>query len=329
LNSFESFTGQIYTVNDQTFNNIALSLFRYQAANNAIYKEFITNLGVEVTEVNAIDQIPFLPISFFKSHSVKTGAWTAEVCFTSSGTTGMTTSKHEILSLDFYRKHAVRCFEHFFGSLRNYHFFALLPSYLERKDSSLVAMMQHFIAESGSGASGFYLYDLDKLIKDIKALPDDGKKAILWGVSFALLDLAEKSTLTFQNCMVFETGGMKGRRKEIIREELHEILKKGLGVNRLYSEYGMTELLSQAYMVDGRFFNPPPWMKIVGRDISDPLKKGLLSETCGINVIDLANWHSIAFIETEDLGKVNENGSFEVLGRMDNSEIRGCNLLVE
>ncbi len=330
MNSFESFAGQIYTVNDQTFNNIALSLFRYQAANNALYNAFITNLGVKVTDVDAIDQIPFLPISFFKNHTVKTGAWTEEVCFTSSGTTGMTTSKHYLRSLDFYRQHSVRCFEHFFGSLKNYHFFALLPSYLERKGSSLIAMMEHFIRESGSGVSGFYLHDLDRLVRDMAARPDDGRKVILWGVSFALLDLVEKyDRLDLGNSMVFETGGMKGRRKEIIREELHGILKHGLGVNRLYSEYGMTELLSQAYMVDGRFFNPPPWMKIIGRDISDPLRRGLLSETCGINVIDLANWHSIAFIETEDLGKVNENGSFEVLGRMDNSEVRGCNLLVE
>lgn len=329
MNSFESFARQIYTVNDQTFDNIALSLFRFQAENNPLYNEFIRNLGLRVTDIGSVGEIPFLPISFFKNHTVKTGAWTDEICFSSSGTTGMTTSKHHLPDLAFYLEHSKLCFEHFFGSLRNYHFFALLPSYLERKDSSLVAMMQHFITESGSSLSGFYLHNIEQLLHDISEAARTSKKIILWGVTFALLDLAEKHAPDLSNCIVFETGGMKGRRKELIRDELHDLLKKGLNVDRIYSEYGMTELLSQAYMAGEKFFLPTPWMKIIGRDISDPLQKGLLMETCGINVIDLANWHSVAFIETEDLGKVNSDGSFEILGRMDNSDIRGCNLMVE
>ena len=330
MNTFESFEKQIYTVNAQTFDNIALSLFRYQAENNPIYKEYIRNLGVKVSGVQYVTEIPFLPISFFKQYPIKTGAWPVQTVFASSGTTGAITSKHYLPDVGFYLRHAQRCFEHFFGPVTNYHFLALLPSYLERNDSSLVSMMEYFIRKSGSDLSGFYLNDFGKLISDLETLSQRGeKKVILWGVSFALLDLIEKHPQTLKNCIVFETGGMKGRRREIIREELHELLKRGFGVDRIYSEYGMTELLSQAYSNGGAYFTPSPWMKIIGRDLSDPFEKGLQSETAGINVIDLANRHSIAFIETEDLGRVTPDGRFEILGRLDNSEVRGCNLMVE
>jgi hypothetical protein len=329
LNSFESFEEQIYTVNEETFDNIALSLFRHQAKNNQVYHEFITHLGISVKEVDRLVDIPFLPISCFKTHTVKTGAWPVEVSFRSSGTTGVVTSQHHLRSLEFYLHHSERCFEHFFGPLKNYHFLALLPSYLERSDSSLVAMIDHFIKKSGSEASGFYLNNLDQLTNDIEALKTSRKTTIVWGVTFALMDLAEKFRPDLSHCIVFETGGMKGRRREIIRQELHELLNQSFNTKHIFSEYGMTELLSQAYLRHTGVFEPSPWMKIIGRDIMDPLQKGLQSETSGINVIDLANWNSLAFIETEDLGKVYQNGTFEILGRLDNSDVRGCNLMAD
>lgn len=329
MDTFESFREQLYNDNELAFANIALKLFQYQATENTTYKAYLNNLGVSVHEIHAVEQIPFMPISFFKHHTIKTGEWRDEAVFSSSGTTGMQTSHHHIENLDFYLRHAERCFTQAFGSPSDYHFLALLPSYLERSDSSLVAMLQHFIDRSNSPYSGFYLHNTDKLLRDIESLRADGKKTVLWGVTFALLDLAEKMNPDLSHCLVFETGGMKGRRKEITRLELHEILKKGFNVSKVYSEYGMTELLSQAYSNGSDRFFTNPWMKIIGRDITDPLSKGLLDQTSGINVIDLGNIHSIAFIETEDLGKVYEDGSFEVLGRMDNSDVRGCNLLVE
>lgn len=328
LDTFKSFKSQLYTVNASSFNNIALEVFRFQAKNNTIYQSYIKNLGVSPGHITLAEQIPFMPISFFKHHTIKTGAWQDEVLFSSSGTTGSTTSSHHIYNLSFYQQHAELCFNHFFGKLTDYNFLALLPSYLERKDSSLVSMMEYFIRNSESPYSGFYLKNISQLLIDLQNLKQDKRKTILWGVSFALLDLAEKHP-DLSHCMVFETGGMKGRRKEIIKSELHQTLRNGLNVEKIYSEYGMTEMLSQAYSNGGDRISCSPWMKIIGRDITDPLKKGLLEETSGINVIDLANWHSMAFIETEDLGKVYSDGSFEILGRMDNSDLRGCNLLVE
>jgi hypothetical protein len=329
LNTFKSFESQLYTVNENSFDNIALSLFRFQAQNNLVYQKYIANLRIEIDKIHTVSNIPFLPISFFKTQSVKTGIWEAETSFSSSGTTGSTTSSHQIRDLQFYLSHSIRCFEHFFGPVSDYHFLALLPSYLERSNSSLVAMMDHFITKSQSPHSGFYLNEIDKLISDLLWLKNQPKKVILWGVSFALLDLAEHHGPDLSHCIIFETGGMKGRRQEITRDQLHSQLCKDLNVSKIYSEYGMTELLSQSYSKGGKLFFCPPWVKIIGRDTTDPLEKGLHNQTCGINVIDLANWHSISFIETEDLGKSYENGSFEVLGRLDNSEIRGCNLMVE
>ena len=255
-----------------------------------------------------------------------TGEWVPEVVFTSSGTSGAATSRHYVRSLDFYLENAERTFEYFFGALKNFHFLALLPSYLEREGSSLIAMMNHFVRKSQSDVSGFYLYDVDRLMKDITQIRD-GRQIVLWGVSFALLDLAEHHPAPLP-ALLFETGGMKGRRRELTREELHETLIRAFHVRTVHSEYGMTELLSQAYTQGGSRFKAPPWMRIIGRDLTDPLTKGLLNETAGINVVDLANLHSVAFIETQDLGKVYADGSFEVLGRTDNSDVRGCNLLV-
>jgi phenylacetate-coenzyme A ligase PaaK-like adenylate-forming protein len=329
LNTFKSFEAQLYKVNANSFDDIALALFRHQAQHNAVYQKYINSLGLSIDKIHTVRDIPFLPISFFKTQTIKTGAWEAETIFSSSGTTGSTTSAHLIANLQFYLDHAVRCFEYFFGDIRDYHFLALLPSYLERTNSSLVAMMDYFIKRSESSHSGFYLSDTEKLLNDLFLLKNDTKKVILWGVSFALLDLAEKFQPDLRHCTIFETGGMKGRRKEIIREELHNALRNGLNADKIYSEYGMTELLSQSYSKGESLFFSPPWTKTIGRDITDPFAIGLQNQTCGINVIDLANWHSICFIETEDIGKCYENGTFEVLGRMDNSEIRGCNLMVE
>ncbi len=329
MNTFKSFESQIYTVNDNSFEDIALQIFRFQAANNPVYGSFIRNLGIQADKIHSLNAIPFLPVSFFKHQVVKTGEWQPETIFASSGTTGSVTSVHHIRNLKFYQEHSVRCFEHFFGPVTDYHFLALLPSYLERNDSSLVAMMDFFIKKSGSPHGGFYLHDTGKLLKDLQNLKNDGRKTVLWGVSFALLDLAENLKPDLSHCMVFETGGMKGRRNELTRQELHQILCRGLNIQHVYSEYGMTELLSQSYTRGKDRFYCPPWKKIIGRDTTDPLQKGLQNETAGINVIDLANSHSSAFIETEDLGKSFTDGSFEVLGRFDNSDVRGCNLLVE
>jgi hypothetical protein len=329
LQTFKGFESDLYRVNDQNFNERALSLFHFQARHNPVYAAFLKALGVRPESINDLLDIPFLPISFFKNHRIRTGEWPTQTVFTSSGTTGITTSTHEVADLDFYLRHAEHTFEFFFGKLTDYHFLALLPSYLERKNSSLVAMMDHFIKRSESSYSGFYLKDTDKLIADLTTLKSGSRKTILWGVTFALLDLAERNDLDLSHCLVFETGGMKGRRKEIIRSQLHDILCKEFNIPAVYSEYGMTELLSQAYTGGGNRFRCPPWLKILGREVTDPMRKGLVGEVSGVNVVDLANWHSVAFIETEDLGKVYDNGTFEILGRFDNSDLRGCNLLGE
>jgi hypothetical protein len=328
VDTFKSFIPQLYPDNDKAFLDIALRVFRFQAENNPIYKSFLQFLNVKPDKIRSINEIPYLPISFFKKQDIKSGNWAPETIFRSSGTTGQTTSSHAVADVGFYHRHAEKCFEERFGSIRDYHFLALLPSYLERNDSSLVSMMQYFIDKSQSLYSGFYLKDVDRLLHDVEKLKNDKKKVIVWGVTFALLDLAEKHRPDLSDCMVFETGGMKGRREEITRMELHTILKSHFNVRKVYSEYGMTELMSQAYTKGEMLFYPSQSMKIIGRDISDPLEKGLIAQTAGLNVIDLANIYSVSFIETEDIGKVHENGSFEVLGRLDNSDVRGCNLLM-
>ncbi len=329
METFKSFASKLYGVNDSSFTDIALDLFQFQYFNNPVYHAFVDHLSIPVQKINSLEQIPFLPIHFFKTHAVKTGQWTPEVTFTSSGTTKSIPSLHYVPNLQFYLDHTQRCFEHFFGPLTNYHFLALLPSYSERQGSSLITMMDHFIQHSASNHSSFYLHDYEKLIKKIEELKKDPRKTILWGVSFALLDLAEHYSIDLSHCMVFETGGMKGRREEITRFELQAKMEEKLGIRPLYSEYGMTELLSQSYSKGDSRFWCPPWMRVICRDLTDPFQKGLLSETGGINVIDLANRQTVSFIETEDLGKAYFDGSFEVLGRLDNSDIRGCSLMIE
>jgi len=243
VDTFKGFGRDLYSVNDRDFSDIALQVFRFQAEKNPIYRDYIHYLGVDPGAISALHDIPFLPISFFKQHLLKTGAWVPETVFTSSGTTGAATSRHAVRDLSFYLSHSVRCFEHFFGHIGDYHFLALLPSYLERRDSSLVAMMDHFIRKSGSPQSGFYLYNVEQLLDDLVVLRQSGKKTVLWGVTFALLDLAERYSPDLSHCLIFETGGMKGRRQEITRQALHAKLTSAFGVERIFSEYGMTELL--------------------------------------------------------------------------------------
>lgn len=326
--SFKSFEADLSLVNESNFDNIALSLFRFQAKENLVYRDYLTHLGVNAQDIYSIDNVPFLPISFFKEHEVISGKWSPEATFLSSATTGTTQSRHLVFKLSSYLANARRIFESFYGSVANYHFFALLPSYLERSGSSLVAMVNYFISESHSTYSAFYLHDNESLLENLQRAIKSDKKVMLLGVTFALLDLAEKVEIDLSSCLVMETGGMKGRREEITREELHKILCHRFNLRNIHSEYGMTELLSQAYSTFGGYFKTPPWMKVMVRDINDPFQLLGANKIGGINVIDLANIYTCAFVETQDLGRLSQDGNFEVLGRIDNTDSRGCNLLV-
>lgn len=306
----------------------SLEVFRYQYLRNDVYKNFCDLLNQKPDTVIAVSEIPFLPIELFKSHKVISSKKQEEIVFTSSGTTGQHTSKHFVTDLSLYKESFRRGFELFYGSVEDYVVLALLPSYLERTGSSLIYMAQDLIKRSKKSDSGFYLNDLDGLAMKLRSLEEEGQKVLLIGVSFALLDLAEKYKLNLEHTIVMETGGMKGRRREIIRAELHESLKSGLGVENIHSEYGMTELLSQAYAVKNGVFECPPWMKILIRDPEDALTLLPQGKSGGINIIDLANINSCSFIATQDLGKNLGNGKTEILGRFDNSDIRGCNLMV-
>lgn len=318
---------QIFNIQNRSeFEETALAVFNFQAENNPVYAEFIGYLGVDPNQVKSIEQIPFLPIRFFKNRRVITGNREVEKIFTSSGTSGMEQSRHFVANLDFYRESLNHSFKYFYGDFSDYTIFGLLPSYLERSGSSLIDMVEYWIEQSGRG--GFYLYNHDELYRDLIKNEEEGRKAILIGVSFALIDFVENYKMILKNTIVMETGGMKGRKKEITRDELHSILKTGFGVDKIHSEYGMTELLSQAYSTGGTGFVTPPWMKVLIRDTEDPLSYSSVGRTGGINVIDLANLNSCSFIATDDLGKSNLDGSFEVLGRFDHSDVRGCNLMV-
>lgn len=316
------------TINESNFEKIALSLFKFQAKENKVYRQYLTYLGVNVDQINNLVQIPFLPISLFKAHDVVTGEWNEEAIFYSSSTTGNIPSKHKVKSLDFYLKNAERIFKHFYGNLSDFHFYALLPSYLERNGSSLVAMAKFFIDMSNSPYSSFYLTNHEELYNQLSKTSSDGRCKILMGVSFALMDFAEANNLDLQDVIVMETGGMKGRREELTRGELHTHLRLRFNSKSIHSEYGMTELFSQAYSKGDGYFQSPPGMKIMVRGINDPFEPIETGKTGGINVIDLANIYTCAFVETQDLGRVWQDGSFEVLGRIDNSDSRGCNLLV-
>jgi hypothetical protein len=330
----ERFFKQIDALNDKNFHEFALELFRYQSKYNLVYKKYIDALNINPNSVKDLRSIPFLPIEFFKQHKIITTSDQFEffdAVFESSGTGSGVTSKHYLPSLNYYLKHAQNLFETSYGKLEDYIILALLPSYLERKGSSLVAMVDDFIVKTNSGDSGFYLKDLNSLVDKVTELKEKqhNRKVIVWGVSFALLDLAENCKTDFSDCIVMETGGMKGRRKEITREELHSILCSGLNVDTIHSEYGMTELLSQSYSKAKGIFQPSKTMKVLVREVNDPFDvKFSDGRSGGLNVIDLANIDSCAFIETQDIGLVSKNNSFQVLGRFYNSDIRGCNLMV-
>jgi len=309
------------------FEQKALEVFQYQFENNTVYRSFCDLLYKHPSDIHSINEIPFLPIEFFKSKKVVSTSKKPQAIFTSSGTTGSQTSKHFVADLNGYKQSFTRGFNHFYGPVDDYVVLGLLPSYLEREGSSLIYMVNDFIAQSKHAESGFYLNQLDLLAEKLKSLDAAGKKVLLIGVSFALLDLVEQHRFSLKSTIVMETGGMKGRRKELIRSELHAILKEGFGVSQIHSEYGMTELLSQAYSKGNGIFECPPWMKVLTRDTEDALSL-VQHQTGGMNILDLANYHSCSFIATQDLGKVHANGSFEILGRFDTSDIRGCNLMV-
>lgn len=312
----------------QDFELRALDIFEFQYGNNGVYRQFCDLLKTTPKEVQTITEIPFLPIEFFKSHKIVSSNKPSEKIFTSSGTSGQQTSKHFVTDLNVYVESFRRGFTHFYGSVEDYAVLALLPSYLEREGSSLIFMANDLITKSRNPHSGFYLHDLEGLKKKIELLEKQKQKTLLIGVSFALLDLVERFSFKLKNTVVMETGGMKGRRKEMIRAELHQELKTGFGVEKIHSEYGMTELLSQAYSTGDGLFNCPPWMKILIRDPEDALSLLPNGKTGGINIIDLANINSCSFIATQDLGKNFVGGKSEILGRFDNSDIRGCNLLI-
>ncbi|MCX6310869.1 MAG: acyl transferase [Bacteroidetes bacterium] len=320
---------QIFSVSESNFESLALEIFRFQFEQNPVYATFAKGIGKIPEHVKRVEDIPFLPVELFKTHKIYSAEKEPEIVFTSSGTTGAITSKHEVADLALYRKSFRSGFRKFYGEPGNWVILALLPSYLEREGSSLVYMADRLIRESENAYSGFYLDNYKVLSDKLRKLNGDGKKVLLLGVTYALLDLAEKFPQQIPNTIIMETGGMKGKRKEMIREEVHTILKKSFGVNEIHSEYGMTELLSQAYSKGNGIFYCPPWMKIKIREMNDPLSFAANGKTGGVNIIDLANLYSCSFISTSDLGKSYPDGSFEILGRFDESDVRGCNLMVE
>ena len=319
----------IFNIQSQEdFTTIALEVFKHQFKNNKVYRSFCDLLFVHPSSISTIEEIPFLPIQFFKSRKVLSSLDEIQETFTSSGTTGDSTSKHLVTNINLYKESYLKGFAHFYGNIEEYTVLALLPNYLERQGSSLVFMVADLIEKSKKVESGFYLDNIQELANKLLELNRNGQKILLIGVSFALLDLIEMQQFNLKNTIIMETGGMKGRRKELVREELHTILQNGFGVTEIHSEYGMTELLSQGYSKGNGVFETPPWMKILTRDTEDALSINASGKNGGINVIDLANYNSCSFIATQDLGKVYENETFEIIGRFDNSDIRGCNLMV-
>lgn len=317
----------IFKVRPETFSGLALDVFRFQYEHNPLYRSYTDTLGIRPDDVHTLTGIPFLPVSFFKTHTVHTTEFTPQAVFESSGTTGTGGSRHEIKDLQLYRTSFTKGFELFYGPIRDFCIIGLLPAYLERTGSSLVVMVNEMIALSDHPDSGFYLYEHGKLYDLLQDLEAKGQKTLLIGVTFALLDFAEKYSLRLKHTIVMETGGMKGRRKEITRPELHAILRDRLGVRAVHAEYGMTELLSQAYSIGDGLFECPPWMRVLVRKEDDPLDIGHRGEGL-LNIIDLANIYSCSFLAVDDIARIHPNGDFEVSGRVDNSDIRGCSLMV-
>jgi phenylacetate-coenzyme A ligase PaaK-like adenylate-forming protein len=308
-----------------------LALFRFQATHCQVYNAYLSALSIDKNQVKKLANVPFLPIEFFKTHQVLSANAPIEAVFESSGTTGSEHSKHYVSDTQFYKNVSISIFEQTYGKISDYHFFALLPSYLERNNSSLVYMVKHFkenAAPTDTKNGGFYLNHTQDLAQDLKKIQAKKQKSVLIGVTFALLDFAEQNPMDLSDVIIMETGGMKGRRRELIREEVHDLLKETFGVAHIHSEYGMTELLSQAYSKQNGIFQLPFSMKVLLRDMNDPLEVGTHLKSGGINVIDLANVDSCAFIETKDLGILIDNEHFKVLGRYDNADVRGCSQLV-
>jgi phenylacetate-coenzyme A ligase PaaK-like adenylate-forming protein len=323
---------RIFGANSSSFNSLALEVFRYQYDNNTVYRQYCDTLKVSADKIDSIEKIPFLPINFFKTHTITTTEFTAVVIFESSGTTQTVNSKHLVKDVGLYEQSFTKCFDLFYGKPEEWCIIALLPSYLERNNSSLVLMAEKLIQQSKHPQSGFYLHDTKALHETLMTLEEKRQKTLLLGVTFALLDFAEEYPMPLQYTTIMETGGMKGRRTEMTRQEVHATLSKSFQLKNIHSEYGMTELLSQAYSNGDGIFNCPPWMKIQVRDEDDPLT---VHSSCpnktlsgAVNIIDLANIYSCAFIATEDAGKLFADDSFEILGRLDNSDIRGCSLMV-
>jgi hypothetical protein len=325
----EAFKKNILQKGPHDFEHAALELFQYQAIHNPVYHDYLTFLRKDPQNIQQLHQIPFLPIEFFKTHTVQSHPFTPEAIFKSSGTTLQQRSQHLVAETDFYTQHARQLFEETYGPLENCVVLALLPSYLEQGDSSLVMMVDHFMKASKQTQPGFYLTNHAELREAVRMAKAAHQKIYLFGVTYALLDLAEElETPEFSGVTIFETGGMKGRRREMVREELHIILTQAFGVETIHSEYGMTELLSQAYSTGEGIFQPSRTLRVLVRDVNDPFSVSFEAGSGGVNVIDLANVDSCAFIETKDLGKLYPDGTFEIMGRFDNSDIRGCNLLV-
>ncbi len=322
--------GKVFAAGPENFNHTALEVFQFQYYNNAVYKKYCDTLKIRVSQVQSITEIPFLPIGFFKTHSIVTGAFEPEAIFESSGTTTTINSKHFVKDIALYEKSFGTCFNLFYGSIKDWCIIALLPSYLERDNSSLVMMADKLIQQSWHPQSGFYLNEFDKLKAVLTQLENSQQKTLLIGVTFGLLDFAEHYPMPLHHTMIMETGGMKGRREEMTRAQVHAILCKAFQKETIHSEYGMTELLSQAYSKGKGIFNTPPWMKVLLREEDDPFAMHDIGDktiTGAINVIDLANIYSCSFIATEDAAKLYTDGSFEVMGRLDNTDIRGCSLL--
>ena len=321
---------RIFSVgSSREFEELALEIFRFQSGHNPVYRRYLELMKIPAAEVREITSIPFLPVEFFRTWKVLTEGMEPQIIFESSGTTGSGKCKHYVADSSLYRESFFRGFRQFYGLPEGYCILALLPSYLDRTGSSLVYMAEHLIRESGHVGSGFYLDDYARLAGQITRLETGGQKCLLLGVSFALLDMAERYPIPLKHTIVMETGGMKGRREEITRQELHTRLRDSFGIDQIHSEYGMTELLSQAWSKKDGIFYPPPWMKVLLRDPYDPVTVGYSGSSGGINIIDLANVHSCSFLATQDIGKLSADGGFEVLGRFDNADLRGCNLMME
>lgn len=318
---------RVLNVSGSKFEELAIDIFHYQYFNNPVYKQFVDFLNKDISRIDSVSKIPFIPISFFKNHKIISGNSDSYLLFESSGTTGSKVSKHYISDVDFYKKLSVQLFEEQYGKLEGYIILALLPSYLERSTSSLVYMVEEFIQHTNDERSGFYLNNLEQLAAILLELKKSTKKILLIGVTFALLDLAEEYDLDLSNVVIMETGGMKGRRDELVRSQVHDILKNSFCLDLIHSEYGMTELLSQSYSCGSGIFTESKSMKVFIREPQDPFNLNY-NRAGGVNVVDLGNVDSCSFIATDDIGRLLPHGGFEIIGRLDNSDIRGCNLMV-